>query len=319
MLLVDINRCDLCGGEHFVDELTVNEWRLVRCMGCGLVFTSPRYSAEALAELYAGAYYQGAHGYYQSQLTPPSSADLALARTIAKTSHKRGGKSVDIGCGTGRMVEALGAAGFRAAGVEPNKMAAEAGRSLGRNISEADLSALDSGAYDCVTAFHVLEHASSPRAFLEECRRILSPRGLLVVEVPNYGSSVARRQGALWQPLYPDTHLYQFTPDTLQAYLRDLGFRPVSVRKVGGGGLLGPEPDRPDGRAAGNEVIKAPLRPIDIVKSLVWRSRSILYAVPYAREFTRFVYWHLLDQGEFVRIMAVKSALPDSRPSAMPD
>jgi 2-polyprenyl-3-methyl-5-hydroxy-6-metoxy-1,4-benzoquinol methylase len=100
------------------------------------------------------------------------------------------------------------------------------------------LSDVETGSQDCITAMHVLEHTYSPKEFLADCRRILDDHGILIIEVPNYTSRPARRAKEHWQPLYPDTHLYQFTPDTLKRYLRQSGFKPLSVRKVGGGGFL---------------------------------------------------------------------------------
>ncbi len=40
-------------------------------------------------------------------------------------------------------------------------------------------------AMDCVIAFEVIEHLAEWRKFLEECLRVLSPDGILLVSTPN--------------------------------------------------------------------------------------------------------------------------------------
>src|SRR6476646_2266712 len=208
--MTSVDACDLCGGLQFTPDLNVGSWQLMRCRECGLVFTSPRYTADTIAKLYSEEYYQNATGYYYSQLSEPSADDLKLASATARRLAHKGRRSLDIGCGTGRLVEAFKRTGFQAFGTEPNEMAVEAARKFGRNVVVKDLSEVPAGSQDCITAMHVLEHTYSPKEFLAHCYRILTCGGLLMVEVPNYASRASRELKEHWQPLYPDKHLYQF-------------------------------------------------------------------------------------------------------------
>jgi SAM-dependent methyltransferase len=80
-----------------------------------------------------------------------------------------------------------------------------------------------------VTVWDVLEHDSNPLALLRECRRILKPGGLIVVNCPDIGSWIARLMGRRWLMLV-STHLYYFTRQTLGELLRRAEFDVLKVR-----------------------------------------------------------------------------------------
>lgn len=80
--------------------------------------------------------------------------------------------------------------------------------------------------FDVITMHHVLEHIPDPIHFLsQEIRPLLKKDGLLVVEVPNFGSFESRINGEAWEDLKPWEHLNQFTPKTLRRCLQKTGFR----------------------------------------------------------------------------------------------
>ena len=308
-LMTAVNTCDLCGGNQFAPELKVGSWHLMRCSDCGLVFTSPRYTADTINKIYSEEYYQNAADYYRSQLSQPSADDLSLTSAANRALDHKDGRSLDVGCGTGRLVEAFQRAGFQALGIEPNKMAAEAGQQFKRNVMATDLSEMPASSRDCITAMHVLEHTYSPRDFLRHCHRILGDGGLLIVEVPNYASRAARRLKEHWEPLYPDTHLYQFTPDTLTRYLSHNGFKTLTIQKVGGAGCLQHAVRQTVNGHGGLEGPDAgTVAHIDKMRfrEWIWESRRLIFRIPFAREVIRYLFWQVLGQGEFVRIFAFK-------------
>ena len=92
----------------------------------------------------------------------------------------RGGRLLDVGCGTGALVGAGRDAGHDAIGVEPDpEMAALASAALGTDVVLAglpDLPLADDG-FDAVTAAFVLNHVDDPRAGAHELRRVAAPGG----------------------------------------------------------------------------------------------------------------------------------------------
>jgi len=306
--LIKIESCDLCGHRTFTPELTVLGWQLQRCSKCSLVFTSPRYSDAYLRTLYTENFYELASDgeYFNSQLQTPIQSHIGLA-AYAKRKLRKPGKatSLDIGCGAGRLVAAFAKVGFNAEGIEPSLKAVDAARNAGLSVRAMDLDEIRHSSYDVITAMHVLEHTSSPSAFISACERILLPSGLLILEVPNYGCKRAAQLKEHWRPLYPDVHLFQFTPETLRLLLTKHGFQVVSYKFLGGAIDALPEDEghsKPDTcstierRKWTNHLIGIP-----------WRWRHMIFRIPRAQRTMQFLYWHLLGKGEFFQIIGRKT------------
>lgn len=95
---------------------------------------------------------------------------------------------VDVGPGTGALLEELRGLVPSAVGVESEPAARELARARGLDIVEgtaAELPLAD-GSVDLVTAFDVLEHVPDDAAAAREFRRVLRPGGSAVVSVPAY-------------------------------------------------------------------------------------------------------------------------------------
>ena len=308
-----VESCRICGASSFVPALTVKGWRLMRCTSCDIVFTSPRYTAEALSHLYKSAYYETATDYFQSQGATPGYDHRSIARQAARYVRAPRPSSIDIGTGGGRQVAAFAAIGFRAKGTEPSDIACEKAVLHGLDVVNTDITALPSQSFDCVTALHVLEHVPEPLEFVRQIARITTPGGVVVIEVPNYGSSASRRLGPGWQPLRPSTHLFHFTPGTLADVCRRAGLTVLATHRVGGAGLFTflALPNGNAGRGSASPPPPSPAavsRPSGSAKRLVGNMRRSLVNIPGVRPLLRWVNWELLGHGEYVRIIARRPA-----------
>lgn len=306
--LTTVTVCEVCGGRTFAGELFADPWKLDRCQGCGLVFTNPRFTDQKLNQLYTAEYYEtGASACFEMQLVPPRFDDFQLAqscRAMLRTAKQP--RSIDVGCGPGRLVEAFARSGFLAKGIEPSAMAAATAQSRNRDITNATVGDMPSTAFDVVTAMHVLEHVPTARTFVGECARILAPGGILVIEVPNYASRNSQALGPRWPHLYPDSHLYQFTPATLRRLIAGAGLRVVRERWLGGG--IGEAATSQASREpAASDAARQPA-PTNPLKALVWESRRALFAIPGAQSLVRYAYWHLIGRGEYIRMFMTKDA-----------
>lgn len=95
---------------------------------------------------------------------------------------------VDVGPGTGGLLEEVRSLVPGAVGVESDPTARELARSRGLEILEGTASELPfpDASVDLVTAFDVLEHVPDDRTAAREFRRVLRPGGSTVVSVPAY-------------------------------------------------------------------------------------------------------------------------------------
>lgn len=104
--------------------------------------------------------------------------------------HRTAGVVVDVGAGTGGLLERLRASGHRAIGMELDPVAlAHARRNhprlpLARALAEA--LPVRGGGAAAVTALDVVEHLDDDVVALRELGRVVGPGGLVVVAVPAY-------------------------------------------------------------------------------------------------------------------------------------
>jgi len=140
--------------------------------------------------------------------------------------------------------------------------------------------------------------SSAPEpAFLACCRRLLKDRGALLIEAPDFGSRMARRQKAAWLPLYPDTHLYHFTLASLSRLLVKSGFQAVRRLRYGGLGVVGaPAPGSPQPPVAA-----------DFLRARLSGALRLLRRAPALKRVLRYLYWQILQMNDHLAVLAVKS------------
>jgi SAM-dependent methyltransferase len=302
--------CNLCGerGTEFVFEAF--GCPILKCTRCGLAFTGFT-STQAASQYYRTEYFAAAHCYAESlraQTAAGSNPDHdECVRQVARHARRTHGRILDIGCAAGALLAAFQNAGWHITGIEPSKeMAHYARQQLGCEVYEetVETSMLPTASFDVVTALHVLEHSSNPSLFVARCRRYLRSHGLLLVEVPDFGSRTARKRGHSWIPLYPDSHRYHFTGETLSNLLARHGFRVIHTQRRGGLGILSRH------LSQHTEILQPspmgnPHRHPDLL-GWAFHNRDRLYRIPGLKQFLRYAYWQLCGMNEYLRVYAVR-------------
>jgi SAM-dependent methyltransferase len=200
---------------------------LVRCAGCGLQYVSPRLRPDVIL----AGYRDGADERFVSQI---AARERTFARCLDHVERHapRRGRVLDVGAAAGSFLHVARQRGWQVAGCEPNLWMCEWGRRhYGLDLHPGTVEAEHYGqnSFDVVTLWDVLEHTGDPRTFVGECRRILKPGGLLVVNYPDIGSWIARAMGPRWVFLL-SVHLYYFTRQTMRALLDRAGFDVIETR-----------------------------------------------------------------------------------------
>jgi SAM-dependent methyltransferase len=243
--------CLLCDGEEFrVVEPALRDnrfgspgtWRVIACTGCGLWQTDPLPTPDALRALYERHYNFGGEGESGSVwarlralflASPLYRLMLRLDGDVSFHTRRGGGRLLDVGCNEGRGLALYAANGFRAEGLELNRVAAEAARRKGFVVYDVDIAELrPSAPYDVVVLSNVLEHALHPRGMLQAIRRVLAPGGALWISLPNAASALRERFGPDWINWHVPFHITHFDAARLCALLRDCGFEPTATRSV---------------------------------------------------------------------------------------
>jgi len=211
--------CQLCGSSSFTHVFAALP-ALQRCLHCGLV--AGRSDARAS---YDEDYF--ANGGYRAYFDrAPQWRFEARRRLRWLQASARPRRLLEIGCAGGFFLAEARRSGVEVHGVELSSVAARHAREvLALPLTEGafEEAELPHG-FDAVCAFHVLEHVAEPRRFLEKAHGLLSPGGVLALEVPNIASARAARAGSRWADIQLDHHRWHFTPSTLARLVCETGF-----------------------------------------------------------------------------------------------
>ena len=210
-----------------------------RCAGCRFEYIAPRPTPQETAGFYdiGGYYTQGDFGK-----APPVDAPGPLSRLrnhlawrfdrgdqlidVVTRRLPQGASIVDVGSGDGSQLALLSQRGFRMTGVERDtkSVSLQGGQAqVFEGSAEALPDQLPRESFDAVMFKQVLEHLADPVHALRNAARLLKPGGVMVVEVPNNESAIARQSGLSWEHMDVPRHINFFTLDTLQATARGAG------------------------------------------------------------------------------------------------
>lgn len=204
--------------------------RVVRCASCGLDYISPLPTC--VDDVYEEDYFRA---YQNAGMVFPTESTLhpRFAARLRAVEHIRGrGRLLEIGVGHGGFLHHAVTHGWDVTGVELSRYAAAYVKEryglsvVCGSIESADL---PEAAFDMVHLSHVVEHLLDPVSTLKRIRTLLSPTGVLTIEVPNELENLHVRLQRLFGVVGPYpvrcTHITFFTPRTLRHMLERVGYR----------------------------------------------------------------------------------------------
>jgi SAM-dependent methyltransferase len=234
--------CAWCGAA--IDPLTPRPGtRRVACERCGAQTTWPAPSDAELAAAYEG-WYRPQSGRFSG----PMDRLLGwmrgrLARRIERIAPP--GRVLDVGSGSGELLDALAKRGRSAVGLERVSHREDV---LADDLLDVQL---DSAA---IVFWHSLEHLPHAGDAVDHAGGLLEPNGVMIIAMPNPASLQARAFGDRWLALDLPRHLVHVPARTLLERLRSLDLHIERVSYLRGGqvmfgwlhGLLGLLPGSPD-------------------------------------------------------------------------
>jgi len=220
---------------------------VVRCLNCGLMQTDPRPTSATI-----GLYYPQDYGPYLSTkvlnsktrtsqnrhfiglrkgLLKPLYRKIIDLKTACLPSSLQPGKMIELGCASGSYMQQMATRGWQVQGIESSSKAAEEARQLGFDVYTGTLESAPDPEYpmDLIVGWMVLEHLHDPVLCLKKLRRWAHPGTWLVLSIPNAGSLEFSLFGNRWYALQLPTHLYHFTPETLEKLLNTAGWNITKI------------------------------------------------------------------------------------------
>lgn len=199
---------------------------LFRCPLCDFRFCPPEEGV-SLDRLYAGMEDP------EYERTRPQRLFQAARTMEALAPWKPSGRLLDIGAGSGILVEAALRAGYRAEGIDPCAWLCQQAAQRGLTVHQGILPHPSvAGPFDVVVLMDVIEHVTDPLSLLEQAAALLHPEGVGLVITPDVRSLAARLLGFRWWH-YRLAHVGYFSRSTLLPALRQSGLEPLLWRRPG--------------------------------------------------------------------------------------
>ncbi len=216
------------------------KWSYWDCTNCEALYLNPRPKEEFIYKAYASYYTHGSTSNRFSQRLKEriknecffhwKNADLQPRLQIPKllsfvlTPLKKllhipyeleqlvdlqRGKLLDVGCGSGYILNIAQQLGWNVTGLEIDPNAVKAAQIRGLNVLQGDYRNLKNMAneFDCVICSHVLEHVHEPLALITLLVQALKPGGSLLLSLPNATSHVRTEFKENWRGLEAPRHV----------------------------------------------------------------------------------------------------------------
>ena len=125
------------------------------------------------------------------------------------------GRILDIGAGTGDFLSVAKNDGWQTIGVEPSERAKSTAINKGISFVE-QTSELENHSFDMISMWHVLEHVPDLDKQIKELKRLLKPKGTLIIAVPNFKSFDAKHYGKFWAAYDVPIHFWHFSKTAIK-------------------------------------------------------------------------------------------------------
>jgi len=229
-------KCPICGGEaRFYFEKFQRQ--IFSCQNCGLKFVWPIPSKKEI-ELFYRQYWEKksfrgekALGYLSYLAEKESFLDYF--QKVFGQVNLAPGQVLDIGCGPGFFLKIAQEKGWQVWGLDLSAEAVAQARKIlkTRRIYQQTLEKSNflPNFFDLVTIFQTIEHEQSPLELLKKVRRILKPKGILLLTTPNASGWQAKIMDRRWFSYRHPDHLWFFSQKSLEILLKKAGF--VKIKK----------------------------------------------------------------------------------------
>ena len=220
-------KCDICGGESILihngtrDNPDVDVYECQNCHTKWLKYLK----GGADGNDYQHGFMNGKPEMYveeiQKRIDEGKTDDLRRVETVKSWCENK--DVLDFGCGFGGFLKGISNVAKTAVGVELSLCERNYLKSIGLTVE--DNIANYNKTFDVITLFHVFEHLSNPREWLNKFAEFLIDGGTLFIEVPNGNDALL----SLYESkdfadfTYWSAHLYLYTRAGLTKLINDGG------------------------------------------------------------------------------------------------
>ncbi len=198
--------CPLCGGRPRAGEapaIAESGHTAFRCVGCGLIYVTPRPEPSQVLAIYEHDASQTAARVHVAKARDPYAVararhvlDLLRPHVLAQGPACT---VLEVGAGGGVLLAEAQTRGYDVSAIEPNAVLATFLRVRGVACEEAPLSSTSFGGrpFDVIVHVNVLSHFDDPVAALRLMAERLAPGGIMVIETGNFADVDPRYHGLI--------------------------------------------------------------------------------------------------------------------------
>lgn len=210
----------MCGKQEYRKLYTVGGKDIVECKGCGLVRTSDFEEPD-----YGQYHREFDYAEFEKHFRNIYEKRFAISGCFSEKT----GRVLEIGASRGIMLDIFRERGWETWGVEPSAKSANEARRRGHKIltkifEEAEL---PNNYFEVVVLNHTLEHMENPVEVMKKVRMVLKNKGVVLVDVPNYGALSRAVLGKRWPYFLPEEHRWHFDKNSLGKVFEKAGLRVV--------------------------------------------------------------------------------------------
>ena len=231
-----IEFCPVCGNnnaEKVYDPFLVDnaKYQLVKCAQCSHHYTF--YYSDIDIDKYYDALDYTVKDNRKSIFHKVQELEYKKVLNVI-SNYSSGRQLMDFGSGKGVFLSFAKEKGYAAVGVETSRpRAAYAVNSFGFEVSTDFFSGgqIFNRRFPIITMFHVLEHIPDAKELLTNLyAENLTPGGIAVIEVPNFGSWQSRWAGNRWLHIDIPRHVSHFTSASLRGLLHECNLQVVKTQ-----------------------------------------------------------------------------------------
>lgn len=205
-----------------------------RCRVCGSLMILPRPSKKLITQIYDDEYLnkrlQSHVGVdsrirYSREYRPTVYAEYAQSLTDLGVKKSEVKSILDFGCAEGIFLEFCKNYFSSRTTLYGTDLSEDMlGRACASGLSVISLNQLDSLTmkFDLITLWDVIEHVEDPGAVISGLKRLLNPRGRIVIQTPRFGM-LGELLGENWCHLLPVQHLSIASKEGMQKFVRRMG------------------------------------------------------------------------------------------------
>lgn len=220
--------CPACSSTEVNKAGDKSGFEILICKRCKTIFTS-RMPSQNDVEDY--------DEYYNADnLSAPEFIRRRVKEIVVSFEpYRRLNRLLDVGFGSGTILQAALDLGWDASGQEVSGPAVEQARKLGFDVFHGVLENANypDEHFDVITASEIIEHLPDPQMTLHEIARILRPGGLLWATTPSALSLSFRIMKEKWTIISPPEHTQIYSKKGIRNMLTEAGFHDARIQTLG--------------------------------------------------------------------------------------